>query len=389
MKNYDELQKLAEAATPGPWAYFPKPKYNEHHVSLPIDGSGMRRALFDTGCETDRPEQDARFIAAANPAAIKELLSELTTLRAIAEASMCSDCKGARIVLEGGEPGGCDTCGATGKSGACGACGACVVSETRAAASAPKAELTDEQVAAAAYSQFGIVADDQELVAFARWVLAQAAPVAAQKPVAWLHELPAGEFFDDENGQNKQICWSEAEAEQVLVAHGGTLTALTAPAPATPLDAIDTRTEQIRIAFADYTGLSRNQLVRDVACLLAHNALLRSARPASPAACPDCHGSGERDSGGILPWGEAAMVPCGCAAPAAPVAAAVPAGWVSVAERLPENGAQVLIYTPNARTFKVWIDERYDGGWNDWNDSEVSHWAPMPAAPAQETGDAS
>lgn len=29
-------------------------------------------------------------------------------------------------------------------------------------------------------------------------------------------------------------------------------------------------------------------------------------------ACPDCKGSGERDSGGTHPWGEAAMMPCDC-----------------------------------------------------------------------------
>lgn len=31
--------------------------------------------------------------------------------------------------------------------------------------------------------------------------------------------------------------------------------------------------------------------------------------------CPDCHGTGERDSGGILPWGQPAMVACHCGKP--------------------------------------------------------------------------
>lgn len=69
------LRALAEAATPGPWTYFPKPKYSEHHVSVPIAGSGWRRALFDDGCSTGAP--DAQFIAAANPATIIALLEEL------------------------------------------------------------------------------------------------------------------------------------------------------------------------------------------------------------------------------------------------------------------------------------------------------------------------
>lgn len=28
--------------------------------------------------------------------------------------------------------------------------------------------------------------------------------------------------------------------------------------------------------------------------------------------CPYCHGTGERDSGGVYPWGEGIFVPCEC-----------------------------------------------------------------------------
>lgn len=31
--------------------------------------------------------------------------------------------------------------------------------------------------------------------------------------------------------------------------------------------------------------------------------------------CPDCKGSGERDSGGVHPWGAPAMIPCDCCVP--------------------------------------------------------------------------
>lgn len=45
----------------------------------------------------------------------------------------------------------------------------------------------------------------------------------------------------------------------------------------------------------------------------------------SVEACPDCNGTGERDSGGVHPWGEPAMLPCDCdnraLASAQPVAA--------------------------------------------------------------------
>lgn len=75
-----EIQAVAEAATPGPWIYFPKPKYKEHHVSLPRADSGMRRALFDDGCQTERPEADARFIAAANPATLLDMVARIVEL---------------------------------------------------------------------------------------------------------------------------------------------------------------------------------------------------------------------------------------------------------------------------------------------------------------------
>lgn len=70
----DSISDLAEQATPGPWMYFPKPKYNEHHVSIPIAGSGMRLALFEDGCKTERPEQDAKYIAAVNPDTVLKIV---------------------------------------------------------------------------------------------------------------------------------------------------------------------------------------------------------------------------------------------------------------------------------------------------------------------------
>lgn len=52
--------------TPGPWVCFDKPKYNEWHVAVPINGQGlMKLALFEHGCQTNNPEADCRLIAAA------------------------------------------------------------------------------------------------------------------------------------------------------------------------------------------------------------------------------------------------------------------------------------------------------------------------------------
>ncbi|MET0210352.1 MAG: hypothetical protein ABW220_15005 [Burkholderiaceae bacterium] len=51
--------------TPGPWTYFPKEKYAEHHVSVPLPGRTFKQALFPDGCPTANAEADARLIAAA------------------------------------------------------------------------------------------------------------------------------------------------------------------------------------------------------------------------------------------------------------------------------------------------------------------------------------
>ncbi|WEF34907.1 hypothetical protein [Pseudoduganella chitinolytica] len=53
-------------------------------------------------------------------------------------------------------------------------------------------ELSNEQIAATAYSQFGIVADDQEIAAFARWVLAAATPAASEGWTVAAGEMPKG-----------------------------------------------------------------------------------------------------------------------------------------------------------------------------------------------------
>lgn len=47
---------------------------------------------------------------------------------------------------------------------------------------------------------------------------------------------------------------------------------------------------------------------------------LYSALAQQPTACPKCDGTGEADSGGIMPWGAPATIPCDCQQPAyAPV----------------------------------------------------------------------
>lgn len=74
-------EALAAGPTPGPWSSFYKSKYDEWHVSIPVADSSMKWALFDDGIRTERPEADARYIAAVNPAAISSLLAEMDAMR--------------------------------------------------------------------------------------------------------------------------------------------------------------------------------------------------------------------------------------------------------------------------------------------------------------------
>lgn len=70
---------MSGAHTPGPWVYFYKHKYDEHHVSLPLIGQSMRLGLFDDGCRSENAEANARLIAAA-----PELLEALKTIEKFA-----------------------------------------------------------------------------------------------------------------------------------------------------------------------------------------------------------------------------------------------------------------------------------------------------------------
>ena len=67
----------------------------------------------------------------------------------------------------------------------------------------------------------------------------------------------------------------------------------------------------------------------------ALRAALTAALAQQPAACPKCGGTGEADSGGIMPWGAPAMILCDCQQPAAhPDDAAVDAFAAAMKEKL-------------------------------------------------------
>lgn len=78
MLSREQLEAL-KGHTQGPWEVFPKLKYNEWHVSVPMEGAQMRLGLFADGVPGNNPEPDARLIAAA-----PDLLN--TALAALARA---------------------------------------------------------------------------------------------------------------------------------------------------------------------------------------------------------------------------------------------------------------------------------------------------------------
>ena len=83
MSKWEELEKAARAATPGPWA---AKRWNDDDADTygwNITVNGYLLPLCEM--ETDKPEEcdaNAAYIAAANPSAILELLAERDALKA-------------------------------------------------------------------------------------------------------------------------------------------------------------------------------------------------------------------------------------------------------------------------------------------------------------------
>lgn len=75
MTNIDELERLAKAATPGPWC-----DRGFGSIQPEIGGSLVAVTVTKGGCLPGYVE-NAAFIAAANPAAILALIAEVRALR--------------------------------------------------------------------------------------------------------------------------------------------------------------------------------------------------------------------------------------------------------------------------------------------------------------------
>lgn len=73
MTDYQELRRLAEQATPGPWDFDPGDKVRKARVTQSANEYGVMDAFIPG---TMNRYHDAAYIAAANPATILALLSE-------------------------------------------------------------------------------------------------------------------------------------------------------------------------------------------------------------------------------------------------------------------------------------------------------------------------
>ncbi|WP_349573096.1 ead/Ea22-like family protein [Azotobacter salinestris] len=85
MGKYDELKRLAEAATPGPWGTDGE-YINEHgnllfcHIGVPGEGR-LADAASNCMVSDEKCRANASYIAAANPATVLALIAENETLR--------------------------------------------------------------------------------------------------------------------------------------------------------------------------------------------------------------------------------------------------------------------------------------------------------------------
>ncbi|EBQ5839392.1 DUF551 domain-containing protein [Salmonella enterica subsp. enterica serovar Brandenburg] len=68
---------------------------------------------------------------------------------------------------------------------------------------------------------------------------------------------------------------------------------------------------------------------------------------------------------------------------------AIPGGWISCSERMPENGQECLVQTNSGWRYVSFYDARsrlfYDSPKGDIEYILVTHWMPLPAAPKPET----
>ena len=77
MTDLDELERLAKAATPGPWTVVRGHKTKKARSVNPI-------LRFDSLMQTERPEENAAYIAACSPDTVLRLVRAARALETIA-----------------------------------------------------------------------------------------------------------------------------------------------------------------------------------------------------------------------------------------------------------------------------------------------------------------
>lgn len=86
--THDELRALASAATPGPWETGDADPEGVIYVGARFQDEVYATADLNYASLADaKVVEDARYIAAANPATVLALLDEVARLRAVARAA--------------------------------------------------------------------------------------------------------------------------------------------------------------------------------------------------------------------------------------------------------------------------------------------------------------
>ena len=89
MKDYSELKRLSDAATPGNWNHYRHGVIKGGPSIQFTNGSAQQQIAMTTGADWMRPDEqcaNADFIAAANPAAVLALIAEVEVLRKLPTA---------------------------------------------------------------------------------------------------------------------------------------------------------------------------------------------------------------------------------------------------------------------------------------------------------------
>ena len=61
-------------------------------------------------------------------------------------------------------------------------------------------------------------------------------------------------------------------------------------------------------------------------------------------------------------------------------------GWISVKDRLPEEGVRVLVWEKHGSAYVAYVNKQVSGVWQigDTNGAIITHWMPLPEPPEVE-----